>query len=119
MSSSILVELNKIGWPLLLSSSFLELDYQEETNHSEDCQTSLVPDPNMMPKLMMHHTTMSYRCSWLRLMVASAGEADRCSMKNRLSSISALCLLPQRQHPSLVHLGAVIYVGAILSHNWI
>ncbi len=36
---------------------------------------------------------MTYRCSWLRLMVASAGEADRFSMKNKLSSISALCLL--------------------------
>ena len=36
---------------------------------------------------------MTYRCSWLRLMVASAGEADRFSMKNMLSSISALCLL--------------------------
>src|SRR3989337_3141643 len=83
-----LVELHKIGWPLLLSSSFLELDYREETNHSEDYQTSLVPDPNMMPKLMTHHTTMSYRCSWLRLMVASAGEADRCSIKNGQSSIT-------------------------------
>ena len=36
---------------------------------------------------------MTYRCSWLRLMVASAGEADRFAMKNKLSSISALCLL--------------------------
>ena len=41
-------------------------------------------------------TTMTYRCSWLRLMVASAGEADRFSMKNKLSSISALCLLPTK-----------------------
>ena len=39
---------------------------------------------------------MTYRCSWLRLMVASAGEADRFSMKNKLSSISALCLLPTK-----------------------
>ena len=38
-------------------------------------------------------TTMTYRCSWLHLMVASAGKADRFSMKNKLSSISALCLL--------------------------
>ena len=38
-------------------------------------------------------TTMTYRCSWLRLMVASAGEVDRFSTKNKLSSISALCLL--------------------------
>ena len=36
---------------------------------------------------------MTYRCSWLCLMVASAGEADRFSMKNKMSSISALCLL--------------------------
>ena len=41
-------------------------------------------------------TTMTYRCSWLRLMVASAGEADRFSTKNKLSSISALCLLPTK-----------------------
>ena len=38
-------------------------------------------------------TIMTYQCSWLRLMVASAGEADRFSMKNKMSSISALCLL--------------------------
>ena len=38
-------------------------------------------------------TTMTYRCSWSRLMVASADEADRFSMKNKLSSISAICLL--------------------------
>ena len=36
---------------------------------------------------------MTYRCSWLRLMVASAGDADRFSMKNKLSSISAIFLL--------------------------
>ena len=41
-------------------------------------------------------TTMTYWCSWLRLMVASASEADRFSMKNKLSSISALCLLPTK-----------------------
>ena len=41
-------------------------------------------------------TTMTYRCSWLRLMVATAGEADWFSMKNKLSSISALCLLPTK-----------------------
>jgi hypothetical protein len=41
--------------PLPSGSSFLELDYREETNHGEDYQTSLVPDPNLMPKLMMHH----------------------------------------------------------------
>ena len=39
-------------------------------------------------------TMMTYRCSRLRLMVASAGEADRFSTKNKLSSISALCLSP-------------------------
>ena len=42
---------------------------------------------------------MTYRCSWLRLMVASTGEADRFSMKNKLSSISALCLLPTKMIP--------------------
>jgi hypothetical protein len=62
---------------------------------------------------------MTYWCSWLRLMVASAGEANRCSMKNRLSYISALFLLPQRWYPSWVHLAVVVYVGAISSHNWI
>ena len=39
---------------------------------------------------------MTYRCSRLHLMVASAGEAGRFSMKNKLSSISALCLLPTK-----------------------
>ena len=39
---------------------------------------------------------MTYRCSWLRLMVALAGEADQFSMKNKLSFISALCLLPTK-----------------------
>ena len=39
---------------------------------------------------------MTYQCSWLHLMVASAGEADRFSTKNKLSSVSALCLLPTK-----------------------
>jgi hypothetical protein len=54
--------------PLPSGSSFLELDYREETNHIEDYQTSLVLDPNLMPKLMMHHHD-----DLLMLMVASHG----------------------------------------------
>ena len=81
--------------PLPCGSSFLELDYWEETDHSEDLLNFIGASPKLDAKWMMHHT-MTYRCSWLRLMVASAGEADRFSMKNKLSSISALCLLPTK-----------------------
>ena len=50
--------------------------------------------PNFCMTLMNARiTTMTYRCSWLCLMVASAGEADRFLTKNKLSSISALCLV--------------------------
>lgn len=81
--------------PLPSGSSFLELDYREE-------QTIV-----MIIKLQWCLTqtwcqnwwcitTMTHRCSWLRLMVASTGEVDRCSIKKGLSSISALCLLPTK-----------------------
>ena len=81
--------------PLPRGSSFLELDYWEETDHGEDLSNFLGPHPNLMPNGWCI-TTMTYRCSWLRLMVASASEADWFWMKNKLSSISALCLLPTK-----------------------
>ena len=103
MSSSILVELHKIGWPLLFCLTVLchvvlpslSLTTEKKQTTVRICRTSQVPHPNLMPNGWCI-TTMTYRCSWLRLMVASAGEADRFSMKNKMSSISALCLLPTK-----------------------
>ena len=68
-------------------------------------------------------TTMTYRCSWLRLMVASAGEADRFSMKTRCPPLVLFACYAQRWYPSSVHLGCVgdvvvFHVGGILSQNW-
>ena len=80
--------------PLPRGSSFLELDYWEETDHSEDLSNFIGASPKLDAKWSI--TTMTYRCSWLRLMVASAGEANRFSTKNKPSSTSALCLLPTK-----------------------
>ena len=74
--------------PLPRGSSFLELDYREETDHSEDLSNFIGASPKLDAKWMMHHHD-----DLSMLMVASAGEADRFSMKNNMSSISALCLL--------------------------
>ena len=74
--------------PLPRGSSFLELDYWEETDHSEDLSNFIGASPKLDAKWMMHHHD-----DLSMLMVASAGETDRFSMKNKLSSISALCLL--------------------------
>ena len=75
-------------YPLPRGCSFLELDYWEETDHSEDFLNFIGASPKLDAKWMMHHHD-----DLSMLMVASAGEADRFSMKNKLSSISALCLL--------------------------
>ena len=77
--------------PLPRGSSFLELDYWEETDHSEDLSNFIGASPKLDAKWMMHHHD-----DLSMIMVASAGEADRFSMKNKLSSISALCLLPTK-----------------------
>ena len=61
MSSSILVELHKIGWPLLfrLSSAtwfFLPRAWLlKETDHSEDLSNFIGASPKLDAKLMMHH----------------------------------------------------------------
>jgi hypothetical protein len=47
-------------------------------------------------------TTMTYRCSWLTLMVALAGEADRCWMKMVPSSISAFCWVATKTKISFI-----------------
>ena len=78
--------------PLPRGSSFIELDYWEETNHSEDWSNFIGASPKLDAKWMMHHHD-DIPMLMLRLMVVLAGEAARFSMKNKLSCISALCLL--------------------------
>src|SRR5215216_4011500 len=41
--------------PLLCGSSFLELDYREETNHSDDLSNFVRTSPKLDAKCMMHH----------------------------------------------------------------
>ena len=107
--------------PLPRGSSFLELDYWEETDHSEDLLNFIGASPKLDAKWMMHHHD-----DLSMLMVAPhgcVGWSDRFSMKNKLSSISALCLLPTKMI-SFINLGCIgdaviFHVRAILSHNWL
>jgi hypothetical protein len=41
--------------PLPCGSSFLELDYREETDHSEDLSNFIGASPKLDAKWMMHH----------------------------------------------------------------
>lgn len=78
--------------PLPRGSSFLELDYWEETDHSEDLSNFIGASPKLDAKWMMHHHD-----DLSMLMVAPHGCVGWWSWsifnENKLSSISALFLL--------------------------
>ena len=78
--------------PLPRGSSFLELDYWEETDHSEDLSNFIGASPKLDAKWMMHHHD-----DLSMLMVAPHGCVGWWSWsifnENKMSSFSALCLL--------------------------
>ena len=80
--------------PLPRGSSFLELDYWEETDHSEDLSNFIGASPKLDTKWMMHHHD-----DLSMLMVTPHGCIGWRSWpifnENRLSSIRAICLLPK------------------------
>ena len=82
-------------YPLPRGSSFLQLDYWEETDHSEDLSNFIGASPKLDAKWMMHHHD-----DLSMLMVAPHGCVGWWSWsifnENKLSSISALCLLPTK-----------------------
>ena len=110
--------------PLPHGSSFPELDYWEETNHSEDLSNFIGASPKLDAKWMMHHHD-----DLSMLMVAPHGCVGwwSWSIFNEKQAIFHQCSLlvtHQRWYPSSVHLGCVgdavvFHVGAILSHNWL
>ena len=81
--------------PLPRGSSFLELDYWEETDHSEDLSNFIGASPKLDAKWMMHHHD-----DLSMLMVAPHGCVGWWSWsifnEKQVSSISALCLLPTK-----------------------
>ena len=81
--------------PLPRGSSFLELDYWEETNHSEDLSNFIGASPKLDAKRMMHHHD-----DLSMLMVAPHGCIGWWSWsifhEKKMSSISGLCLLPTK-----------------------
>ena len=109
--------------PLPRGSSFLELDYWEETYHSEDFSNFIGASPKLDAKWMMHHHD-----DLSMLMVAPHGCVGWWSWsifneKQVVSSVLFACYT-QRWYPLSVHLGCVgdavvFHVGAILSHNWL
>src|SRR3989337_2211780 len=70
--------------PLPCGSSFLELDYQEETDHSEDLSNFIGASPKLDAKWMMHHHD-----DLSMLMVASHGCIGWgiCSIFNQKQSV--------------------------------
>ena len=110
--------------PLPRGSSFLELDYWEETDHSEDLSNFIVASPKLDAKLddaSPRWPIDAHGCvSWLHQLVKLIDVQLR---KGCLPSVLFACYT-QRRYPSWVHLGCVgdavvFHVGAILSHNWL
>lgn len=105
--------------PLPRGSSFLELDYWEETDHSEDLSNFIGASPKLDAKWMMHHHD-----DLSMLMVAPHGCVGWWSWSIFNEKQALFACYAQRWYPSSVHLGCVgdavvFHVGAILSHNWL
>ena len=110
--------------PLPRGSSFLELDYWEETDHSEDLSNFIGASPKLDAKWMMHHHD-----DLSMLMVAPHGCVGwwSWSIFNEKHPIFHQCSLLVTHKDDIlcsVHLGCVgdavvFHVGAILSHNWL
>ena len=110
--------------PLPHGSSFLELDYWEETYHSEDLLNFIGASPKLwcqMDDASPWWPIDAHGCaSWLRRLVKLINFQWKTSC---LPSVLFACYA-QRWYPSSVHLGCVVdavvfHVGAILSHNWL
>ena len=109
--------------PLPRGSSFHELDYWEETDHSEDVELHrcLTQTWCQMDDASPRWPINAHGCaSWLRRLVKLIDFQWKTSC---LPSVLFACY-PQRWYPSSVHLGCVgdavvFHVGAILSHNWL
>ena len=130
MSSSILVELHKIGWPLLFRLTiptwfFLPRAWLLRRNRPQwgfvELHRCLTQTWCQMDDASPRWPIDAHGCaSWLRRLVKLIDFQwkTRC-----LLSVLFACY-PQRWYPSLVHLGCVgdavvFHVGAILSHNWL
>ena len=110
--------------PLPRGSSFLELDYWEETDHSEGLSNFIGASPKLDAKWMMHHHD-----DLSMLMVAPHGCVGWWSWsifdeKQAIFHQCSLLVTHKKKYPSLVHLGCigdaiVFHVGAILSRNWL
>ena len=97
--------------PLPRGSSFLELDYWEETDHSGDLSNFIGASPKLDAKWMMHHHD-----DLSMLMVAPHGCVgwSSWSIFNEKQDVFHQCSLL-----GCVGDAVVFHVGAILSHHWL